>query len=60
MAPARSCFTLTRPGARRRPEIAAVCDWLQAEAKAYAERYPFTRIGRGVDDTPLLEASLTE
>jgi LysR family glycine cleavage system transcriptional activator len=35
LAPARAYFLLTKPGARRRPEIAATCDWLLKEAAAY-------------------------
>ncbi len=34
LAPTRAFYVLTRPGARRTPEIAAVCDWLFEEAKA--------------------------
>ena len=45
LSPTRSYFILTRPGARNRPEIAAVCDWLQREAAVYARTYPFTRAG---------------
>ncbi len=35
LLPTRSYHVVTRPGARRRPEIAAVCDWLLAEAASY-------------------------
>jgi LysR family transcriptional regulator, glycine cleavage system transcriptional activator len=35
LAPSRTYHLVTRPGARRRPEIAAVCDWLLREAAAY-------------------------
>lgn len=35
LTPARSYYLLTKPGARRRPEIAATCDWLLKEAAAY-------------------------
>lgn len=51
LSPARGYYILTRPGARKRREIAAVCDWLQREAKAYAERFPFTA-GSGVNEAP--------
>jgi LysR family glycine cleavage system transcriptional activator len=43
MEPQRAYHIVTRPGARRRQEVAAVCDWLRAEADAYALRHPFTR-----------------
>ena len=43
LAPVKAYHLLTRPGARRRPEIAAVCDWLQREALAYAVEWPRTR-----------------
>lgn len=32
LAPTRAYHLLTRPGGRRRPEVATVCDWLEAEA----------------------------
>ena len=35
LTPTRSYFLLTKPGARRRPEIAAICDWLLREAREY-------------------------
>jgi LysR family transcriptional regulator, glycine cleavage system transcriptional activator len=35
LSPTRSYFILTKPGARRRPEIVAVCDWLQEQARVY-------------------------
>lgn len=35
LMPARSYHLVTRPGARQRPEIAAVCTWLLAEAASY-------------------------
>jgi LysR family transcriptional regulator, glycine cleavage system transcriptional activator len=35
LTPARSYFLLTKPGARRRPEIAAICDWLLHEAHEF-------------------------
>jgi len=38
LAPSRSYYLLWRPGARRRPEIAAVADWLLAETAS--ERHP--------------------
>ncbi len=34
LAPTRSFFVLTRPGARSTPEIAAICAWLAQEATA--------------------------
>jgi LysR family glycine cleavage system transcriptional activator len=43
LAPAKSYHLLTRPGARQRPEIAAVCEWLRREAQAYAVQWPGTR-----------------
>lgn len=33
LRPRRSYYLLTRPGARRTPEIRAVCAWIEAEAK---------------------------
>lgn len=51
LSPTRSYFILTRPGARNRPEIAAVCDWLQREAAGYAKNYPFTKPGSGEQPT---------
>jgi LysR family glycine cleavage system transcriptional activator len=45
LSPDRSYYILTRPGARNRPEIAAVCDWLLREANLYAKTYPFTKAG---------------
>ncbi len=36
LLPTRSYHLVTRPGARQRPEIAAVCTWLLAEAAFYA------------------------
>jgi LysR family glycine cleavage system transcriptional activator len=59
MAPTRAYYILTRPGARRRPEIAAVCDWLQDEARAYAARYLFTKFARGAIAAAPLEATLS-
>jgi LysR family glycine cleavage system transcriptional activator len=35
LLPTRSYHMVTRPGARQRPEIAAVCTWLLAEAATY-------------------------
>lgn len=35
LTPARSYFLLVKPGTRRRPEIAATCEWLLKEAAAY-------------------------
>ena len=43
LEPVRTYHLLTRPGARRRPEIAGVCDWLRREAAAYALHWPATR-----------------
>ena len=40
LRPAKAYHLLTRPGARHRPEIAAVCDWLRAEARVDAGRWP--------------------
>ena len=36
LVPSRSYHLVTRPGARQRPEIAAVCNWLLCEAASYA------------------------
>jgi len=47
LTPARRYFVLTRPGARRDPQIAAVCDWLRQEAEAYARAHPATRLAPG-------------
>jgi len=54
MVPARAYHVLTRPGARRRPEIAAVCDWLRREAGAYATLYPFTAASGAAEAPPSL------
>ena len=43
LRPAKGYFLLTRPGARHRPEIAAVCEWLQREASEHAAQWPDTR-----------------
>lgn len=43
LEPVKLYHLLTRPGARQRPEIAAVCDWLRREAVAYAVEWPRTR-----------------
>ena len=37
LAPLRSYYLLVRPGARRRPEVAAVCDWLAREAALHRQ-----------------------
>lgn len=50
LAPSRCYYVLTRPGARRKPEIAAVCDWLRREATAYAAEHPWTRVGDATPD----------
>jgi LysR family glycine cleavage system transcriptional activator len=60
MSPLRGYYILTRPGARRLPEVAAVCDWLRDEAKAYAKRWPFTRFTEAATDPTQLEATLAE
>lgn len=52
LTPTRSYFILTRPSARTRPEIAAVCEWLLREAASYAETYPFTKAGNRKRSTP--------
>jgi LysR family glycine cleavage system transcriptional activator len=44
LVPEKSYFILTRPGSRRLPEVAALCDWLHREANAYALQYPYTRM----------------
>lgn len=40
LSPTREYHLVTRPGARRRPEIAAVCDWLIQEAATYRSAHP--------------------
>jgi hypothetical protein len=40
LAPARAYHLLTKPGARRRPQVAAICDWLVKEAAAYQSAQP--------------------
>ena len=42
LVPEKSYYILTRPGARQRREVAAVCDWLRQQALDYAKIYPFT------------------
>jgi LysR family glycine cleavage system transcriptional activator len=42
LVPEKSYYILTRPGARQRREVAAVCDWLRQQAHGYAKIYPFT------------------
>lgn len=34
LKPQRSYYLLTRPGARERPELRAICEWIEAEASA--------------------------
>ena len=35
LSPTRAYYLLTKPGARRRPEVGAICDWLAKEAAAF-------------------------
>ena len=39
LAPTRAYHLVTRPAARRRPEIAAVCDWLLREAADFVSEH---------------------
>lgn len=59
LTPLRRYFVLTRPGARRQPEVKAVCDWLRAEAAEYARLWPYTKAGSATDDTEPTEPALT-
>jgi LysR family glycine cleavage system transcriptional activator len=43
LRPLKGYHLLTRPGAQRRPEVAAVCDWLRQAAADCARQWPFTR-----------------
>lgn len=43
LRPAKAYHLLTRPGARRRPEVQAVCAWLKKAALDYAQQWPYTR-----------------
>jgi LysR family glycine cleavage system transcriptional activator len=43
LLPAKAYHLLTRPGARERPEVQAVCEWLKRAADDYAGQWPFTR-----------------
>jgi len=45
LRPRRCYHILTKPGARRRPEIKAVCEWLEREAADYASEWPYTLVG---------------
>ena len=51
LTPLRRYFVLTRPGARRQPEVKAVCDWLHAEAAEYAGLWPYTKAGSATDES---------
>lgn len=42
IVPEKSYYILTRPGARQRREIAAVCNWLRQQADEYGKLYPST------------------
>jgi len=48
--PEKSYYILTRPGARQRAEVAAVCAWLRQQAADYAKLYPFTLSKGNVPD----------
>ena len=43
LQPAKAYHLLTRPGARQRPEVQAVCDWLTQATRDYADQWPYTR-----------------
>lgn len=43
LKPAKSYYLLTRPGAQRSPEVAAVCDWLRQAAADYGQVWTYTR-----------------
>jgi LysR family glycine cleavage system transcriptional activator len=58
LAPARRYYVLMRPGARRQPEVKAVCDWLHAEAADYAKIWPYTKAGSAIDETEPPEPAL--
>ena len=56
LLPTRSYFMLTKPGARKRPEIAAVCDWLQEQARLHriaASPMPTEPAGRPTNQPPV-------
>ena len=59
LTPTRRYYVLTRPGARRKPEIKTVCDWLHREAAAYAALWPYTNAGSSTSDAVPLEPALT-
>lgn len=52
LVPARAYFLLTKPGARRRPEIAATCDWMLKEAAAYRTAHGSPSAASGRSTTP--------
>ncbi len=43
LQPAKAYHLLTRPGARNRPEVQAVCDWLRQAAGEYVRQWPLTK-----------------
>jgi LysR family glycine cleavage system transcriptional activator len=45
LRPAKAYYLLTRPGAQKRPEVRAVCDWLRKAAAEYARLWPQTDPG---------------
>lgn len=49
LVPERAYYLLTRPGARRRPEIAAICNWLRRESDADKEKSRAQRNGMGAN-----------
>lgn len=49
LLPSRSYYVLTLPGARQRPEVAAICDWLLREAKEFRTLEPQTAAASGAD-----------
>ena len=50
LLPEKSYYILTRPGARQRGEVAAVCAWLRKQADDYAKAYPFTLLSETAPD----------
>lgn len=52
LMPEKSYYILTRPGARQRREVAAVCDWLHQQVQDYAKIYPYILFK---DDVPVLQ-----
>ena len=59
LTPIRRYYILTRPGARRQPEVKMVCDWLHREAAAYAALWPYTKAGSSTNVTDSYRPDLT-